>query len=840
MNSGFLIVVMTLIWGYETPGEITFEKDIRPIFKAYCLDCHGAAEKPKGGLDLRLKRFVQKGGKSGAAIMDKDPIESLLVQRMKSGEMPPGEKKVPEDKLALIEKWILQGAKTLRPEPETLAPGIGITEEERNYWFFQPLVGPKVPSVQNQNLVRNPIDAFVLARLEQKKLSLNPEASRRVLAKRAFLDLTGLPPTLDQVEKFVNDPSSLAYENLVDELLKSPAYGERWARHWLDAAGYADTEGDSPNDSARPYLYKYRDYVIRALNADKPLDLFITEQLAGDELAPKPWDDLPLEKRELLAATGFLRCGPDITAGGGGIAEAEQTFTDAIKISSSVLLGLSVGCAQCHDHRYDPISQVDYFRYRAIFEPAFNPGQWRKPAERLAGLMSKPDREKAASVEKEAQLLAANLQAETTKTIKAIFETELKKTPPEVQEELRKVFETTEAKRTADQKKLFEKYPKLNVRPGIIDQYDTKAGAELKKLQGAVEAKRAEKPKEDFYAVMTEVPNRVPTTKLHYRGDYRQPQQDVIPGDLMIATIQQGKTWDSPSNNKADSSGRRLAFARHLASGSHPLFNRVMANRFWMHHFGQGIVDTPGDFGKLGMSPSHPELLDWLALELPRNNWSLKAFHKLIMTSATYRQSSAHRPEHDAVDSNNLLYGRFPMRRLEAETIRDCVLKVNNRLGSAMFGPAIPLKEDAAGVMHYPIDQPRRTIYMQVRRHKPSAFLMTFDGPGLAPNCDKRVPSSGTPQALALMNGEFIRSEANQLARLILAKVPSGENDRITLAWQKVYQRLPTESEMQVVKVFLKDARATYLATKATDDTLKTWTDLCQQLLASNEFIYLE
>ncbi len=383
----FKILIFALVLGTETPQRLTFEEDIRPIFKAYCFDCHGATEKPKGGLDLRLKKFAQKGGKSGISLKENAPEESHLLQRIKSGEMPPSEKKVPAEKIALITKWIKDGAPTLRVEPDNLPPGIGITEEERNYWFFKPLLEPKVPDLTLDQKKVAPLDSFILARLQQKSLRFNPEADKRTLIRRAYLDLTGLPPTFDQVERFEKNTAPNAFEALVDELLASPAYGERWARHWLDVAGYADTEGDSPNDSLRPHLYKYRDYVIRSLNSDKPFNQFIIEQLAGDELAPKPWDELSLEQRELLAATGFLRCGPDITAGGGAIAEAEQTFTESIKIISSGLLGLSVGCAQCHDHRYDPISQVDYFRFRAIFEPAFNPSKWRKPAERTAALM---------------------------------------------------------------------------------------------------------------------------------------------------------------------------------------------------------------------------------------------------------------------------------------------------------------------------------------------------------------------------------------------------------------------------------------------------------------------
>lgn len=834
------LLVFSLVAGVESPQKVTFEEDIRPVFKTYCLDCHGATEKPKGGLDLRLKKLSIKGGKSGASFKENQPEHSLLLQRIKSGEMPPGEKKVPSEKIALIERWIKNGAQTLRPEPDNIPPGIGITEEERNYWFFKPLVETKIPEITIDQKKLGNLDAFIFEKLRQKNLGFNPEADRRTLVRRAYLDLTGLPPTIEQVERFEKNEAPNAFETLVDELLASPGYGERWARHWLDVAGYADTEGDSPNDTPRPHLYKYRDYVIRALNNDIPFNQFIIEQLAGDELAPKPWDELSTQQRELLAATGFLRCGPDITAGKSSIAEAEQTFAESIKIISSGLLGLSVGCAQCHDHRYDPISQVDYFRFRAIFEPAFNPSQWRKPSDRTAALMTKPDREKSAQIEKVALELSGKLQEETNKVIKVIFEKELLKIPEEFRETAKKAFETPDAKRSPEQKKLLATYPKINVRAGIIDQYDPKAMAELKKAQANIDAKRAEKPKEDIYAIMSELPGKIPATKLFNRGDYRQPLQEIIPGDLSIASIHDAKSWDCPTNNKSESSGRRLAYARHITSGNHPQFNRTMANRIWSYHFGQGIVDSPGEFGKLGTNPSHPELLDWLALQLPKNNWSLKAFHKLIMTSTTYRQSSVHRPEQDKVDIHNQLYGRFPLRRLEAESIRDSILKVNKSLDTTLYGPPVPLKEDTAGVMHYPPEFPRKTIYMQVRRHKPSAFLLTFDGPGLSPNCDKRTRSAGTPQALALMNSDFIRAESSKLASLLLQNQANDTKTLIIQAWKTIYQRLPNTNEITLAMTFLSESQATYTATKSKEPRQMAWTDLCQQLLASNEFIYLE
>src|SRR6185437_3214601 len=400
--------------------KITFEQHVRPILKVYCLDCHGGGEKLKGKLDLRLRRFAVHGGKSGPALVPGDAANSLLLARLKAGEMPPGEKKVPTEQIAVIERWIAAGAPAQRSEPAKLPPGIDITPQERAYWCFQPIRHVEPPKFSAADRVRTAIDAFVLAKLREKGLSFNPDADRRTLLRRASLDLTGLPPTQSEIDQFLSDKSANAYEQMIDRLLASPHYGERWGRHWLDVAGYADSEGDGTKDTPRPYAWKYRDYVIRALNADKPLDRFIIEQLAGDELVPPPWNNLKPEQIELLTATGFLRTAPDGTTGGGTV-EAQQVVIDTLKIVSSSLLGVTVGCAQCHDHKYDPIPQADYYRLRAVFEPAFDPLRLRRPAQRLVSLYTDADRKRAAVVEAEAAKMQAEFNAKQQKDVRAAF-----------------------------------------------------------------------------------------------------------------------------------------------------------------------------------------------------------------------------------------------------------------------------------------------------------------------------------------------------------------------------------------------------------------------------------
>ncbi|HKP38043.1 MAG TPA: DUF1549 domain-containing protein, partial [Pyrinomonadaceae bacterium] len=368
----------------------TFEKDIRPILKAHCFECHGEGEKLKGGLDLRLRRLMLKGGDDGAVIVPGKPDKSLLFELVHRGEMPKREKKLTREQVAVIKEWIATGAKTARPEPAEIGKGSGITEEERAFWSFQPIRRPEVPMTKPRDRARTAIDAFLVTALAKQKLGFSPDAEKVTLLRRACFDLIGLPPTPAETETFLADSAPDAYERLIDRLLESPQYGERWGRHWLDVAGYADSDGYSDADPPRAYAYKFRDYVIRSFNCDKPFDRFITEQLAGDELArvtqEKPQAALADPNlRELLIATGFLRMGADGTATPAVDQDTvrNQAVADTIKIVSTSLLGLSVGCAQCHDHRYDPIPQTDYYRLRAIIEPAYDWKNWRTPDQRL-------------------------------------------------------------------------------------------------------------------------------------------------------------------------------------------------------------------------------------------------------------------------------------------------------------------------------------------------------------------------------------------------------------------------------------------------------------------------
>jgi len=841
-------VAIALAWFVSiSPAEagegLTFEKDVRPIFKAYCLDCHGGGEALKGHLDLRLKRFAERGGDSGPAVVAGRPEESLLIERLKEGEMPPREKKVPPEQIALIERWIAGGALARRQEPERLDPGIDMTPEEREYWAFQPIRRPAPPTFGPNDRVRTPIDAFVLAKLRERGLSFAPDADKRTLIRRAAFDLTGLPPSQDAIDAFLADSTEGAHERMLDQLMASPRYGERWARHWLDVTGYADSDGNGNEDSPRPYSYKYRDYVVRSINADKPLDRFVVEQLAGDELVSRPWNALTPEKAELLAATGFLRTAADGTSTGAADEPlaANQVVADTLKIVGSTLLGLTVGCAQCHDHRYDPIPQADYYRLRAVFEPALDTNHWRRPAQRLVSLFKDADRAKCKAIEAEAAKLQEAVDAKSKTYLEAATKKELAKFPEALRTKLRAALDAAAASRSEEQKRLLASNPSVNITDGVLYQYDPAAAEDLKKERAKVDAKRAEKPVEDFVSVLDEIPGVLPPTKIFHRGDHRQPMKSVGPGDLSVAAPE-GSRYEIPEKDATlPTSGRRLAYARHLVKGDHPLVGRVLANRIWLNHFGRGLVDTPGDFGVLGTRPTHPELLDWLAGELVRQGWSLKRMHKLIMTSSAYRQSSRGSQAGSAADSSNALYSHFPLRRLEAEEIRDVILHLSGRLDVTPYGPPVPVAEDAVGHILPDKDSARRSLYLQARRTKPVSLLATFDFPTMAVNCDRRTPSTSATQSLVLMNSDFILSHAGRLARLVRDETPAGStSDQLARqaahAWKIVYQRAITPEEL----AWVSEYGSRRFSTPGPDRELAVLTNLCQQLLISNEFLYVD
>ncbi|MBC8356029.1 MAG: DUF1553 domain-containing protein [Planctomycetes bacterium] len=841
--------------------ELTFEQHIRPILKANCFQCHGEEGKREGGLDLRLRRLIVVGGESGASLVPGNTEASVIWQRVRSGEMPPVDKKLSAQELSLLEQWIANGAKTARSEPEQIGDGPLFTEEERNFWSFQSIRRPALPPTANASQLRTPIDQFIFAKLEDAELGFSPDANRRTLIRRVYFDLLGLPPPIDEVEAFLNDESPNAYERLIDRLLASPHYGERWGRHWLDVAGYADSEGYTDEDTPRDWAYFFRDYVIASFNAGKPFDVFIHEQLAGDELVTPPYKNLKQDQIERLAATGFLRMAPDGT-GAGGVDQnvaRNEVVADTVKIVSSSLMGLTVGCARCHDHRYDPIPIVDYYHLRAVFEPALDWKQWRTPAARRVSLYTDADRESAAKINAEAAEVDQQRTAKAQEYIDRTLEEELATLPDSVREPLRIAYKTTGKERNAEQQALLKEYPSVaaisvgslylydrrrEVEAGKIDaarrekekrlanekdptalaaeiKRDIEAAAKIRAEKAADDLKRYQEradeirstiPPEQFLRVMAEVPNQVSPTFIFYRGDHEQPKDEVVPTGLSVLEARLASTL--PTNDDSlPSTGRRLAFAKRLTDPRYPLTARVVVNRIWLNHFGRGIVNSPSDFGVLGDRPTHPDLLDWLAAELIDSGWQVKQLHKIIMLSTTYRQSSHRTEQHNSVDPDNKLYARTLVRRLESESVRDALLTVSDKLNRNLFGPPVPVMEDEVGQIvigkenldgerkpgqTVPLhgEEFRRSTYVQVRRSRPLGVLETFDNPTMTPNCERRNASNVAPQSLLFMNSDLVVKYSEHFAARVNREVGADLADQVKLAWQLAFSTLPSDREL--------------------------------------------
>ncbi len=930
--------------------------------KAQCFHCHGEAGETKGELDLRLRHLIMKGGESGEVVVPGKKSESYLFEQISEGEMPPGDHKLKKEEIEIIGKWIDAGAIAIRKEPDTLGKEPYYTYEETSFWSFQEIKNPQVPKVKNQSLVKTPIDAFLLRKLDEINETFSEEADRPILIRRIKYDLLGLPPTAEEVDQFVKDKSPDAYEIMVDRFLESPHYGENWGRHWLDVAGYSDSDGMSNADPVRKFSYKFRDYVIKSLNNNKPFSEFIREQIAGDELVKPPYKEMNPEQIEKLVATGFLRMAPDGT-GDGSVEQKlakNKVVTETIKIVSTSLMGLTVGCAECHDHRYDPISHVDYHRMRAIFEPAFDWKNWRKPRARLISLYTAEDKKAAAKVEKEAKALEAKRNEIANKYIQITLNDQLLLIPEKDRDPVRTAYNTTGKKRTKEQKAILNKYPKirgissgslylfdrarnqsigqlnnkraillkktisdvknefllavsqsqrtflksimkiketkrtaeqkkiLEAYPGVlvtektlssfkpeaalqIEEYSKKAqklkddsGSKLiKKLSADSGEYRKKKPEEQFIRALTEVPGKVPVTYLFNRGDFNQPKDKVQVGHFSIMnTLYANKLPEIPENNKnISSTGRRLAFADFLVSDSNPLTARVLTNWVWLHHFGQGIVNTPGDFGFLGGRPTHPELLDWLAFQFRSNKWNLKDLHRIILNSRAYRQKSNRRKSINEIDPDNHLLGRMSSRRLSAEGIRDSVLAVSGKLNTEMYGKPVPVKKDDVGQIVVGIDnrdtagrrkkdiqmtgeQHRRSIYILARRSEPLAILEMFDAPAMEPNCQKRNSSTVAPQALMLMNSKFITQYMEGFTDRVLKEAGNKTEAQIVLAWKLAYGSEPSPSDLKNANSFVLEQ--TELFKKSLPKKSKkpaqyyAVATLCQALLSSNAFLYID
>ncbi len=708
--------------GSDVTAPIITEQQITPLMLLRCTACHGGRRK-EADLDLRTKAGMLRGGKSGPAAVPGKPEESLMVRRIHAEEMPPRRQlvsvsvKVMEShELKRLEEWIAAGMPeaTTGPDIATTDPDRLVTDEDRQFWAFQPPRDIPPPAMVDVS-IRNPVDAFILEKLRDVGLSLAPEADRVTLIRRLSFDLRGLPPTIEEIEAFITDPDPAAYENLVEQWLASPHYGSRWGRHWLDVAGYADSEGSQNEDRVRPEMWRYRDYVIRAFNADKPYDRFLQEQLAGDELADyEHAPEITPEIYDNLVATGFLRTVPDRTFANitNFVPDRLEVIADEIQVLGSAVMGLTLHCARCHTHKFDPLPQRDYYRLSAALKDALDEHDWIGPETRQIPFVASPER-------------AAWKQLQQ-----------------QIDEQITPLKQRVEAE-TDD--------------------------AAKKKLQSEIQAIEKQRRPEPMIRALWSRGEPSPTYVLK-RGNYLTAGIEVGPGVPSVLTDGRTPLEITPPRPGAKSTGRRLALARWLTEPNHPLTARVLVNRVWKHHFGTGLVTTPGNFGKTGSPPSHPDLLDWLARDFVRQGWSLKALHRLLMTSSAYRQSSQVTSVMTAADPDNRLLSRMPLRRLEAEIVRDALLSVAGQLNDTPFGPAddVDVRGDGLVTAKGASVGGRRSVFVLHRRTKLPTILESFDSPQMGPNCLERGESIVAPQALHLLNNATVHTWAKLFAERII------------------------------------------------------------------------
>ena len=839
VTAGWIIGLAGLFAGQKSDARVfkeadVFKEKVAPIFEANCVFCHGGKIQ-RSGLDLRTLESVMKGGGRGPLVIPGKPEQSLLYKVLTHAEepkMPQGMEKLSDADIAVIAEWIRGLSPSLAPAPEPGAPiragGYSVTDEDRQFWSFRKPQRPAVPAVKNRAWVRNEIDAFVLNRLEKADLTPSPAAAPTVLLRRVYLDLIGIPPTPEEVAEFVRNPSEAAYRKTIDRLLASPHYGERWGRHWLDLARYADS-GGYEFDYDRPNAWRYRDWVIKAFNDDLPYDQFIREQLANDQLKPND--------AEALIPTGFCRNGPTVDN-----ADNEETrmdeLDDMVTTTSSVFLALTVGCARCHDHKYDPIPQKDYYRLQAIFFPFNKTDRPLVSADEEAAFKAKnkevdeqlrPFRQKIAAIEKphRDKLLAEKVEfhVKLTQSTGALEG----KSPDEYRKELAARF-AKDVQLQPEEIDALLSAEEMRARKVILDQI-----AEINKTR----------PKR-LPAVMGVTDNNRPAKAfLLKRGDYRNKGEEVQPG---LPTVISTGADINPEN-------RRRQLAEWITGADNPLTARVAANRIWQYHFGKGIVRTPSDFGATGDRPSHPELLDWLALELasPKAGkaWSWKAMHRLILTSNTYRQASRFDKRAAAKDPENRLFWRMNPQRVEAEVLRDSILSVSGKLNREMGGPGIYPRIDSSVIAsgsrpRWPLEvkegsgEWRRSVYIFVKRSVLVPLIEVFDCPVTTVSAPVRSVSTVSPQALALLNNEFVLEQSGYFAERVRREAGAAVPAQIARAFQIALNRRPTAKEAQWAADFIKAQAAGYAERKHEKPDDAALRDFCHALVNLNEFIYVD
>ncbi|MFO0953998.1 MAG: DUF1553 domain-containing protein [Isosphaeraceae bacterium] len=765
-----------------SPDQVRFfETKVRPALAENCFKCHGP-QKQRGGLRLDSREAVLAGGETGPAVVPGKPEESLLIQAVHHDglEMPP-KGKLDGQVVAALESWVKMGAPwpaavTGKATARATRPrGSGFTAEDRAWWAFQPVKEPAVPVSPDDRWSRNPVDRFVRQRLTAAGLTPAPEASRETLARRAAFDVTGLPPSPKELDAFLNDTAPDAYERYVDRLLASPRYGEHWARHWLDLVRYADSDGYRI-DHYRPNAWLYRDYVVRSLNVDKPYDRFVSEQIAGDELFPGDPD--------ALTATGYLRHtiyeynNRDVRG------QWNVILNDLTDTTADVFLGLGLQCARCHDHKFDPILQKDYFRLQAFLAPVL-------PRDDVAAATtSEVQAHEAAVAAFEAK--AADLRREIAK-IEAPYrakarEGAIKIFPEDIQAMIRKPA----AERTPLEQQLAAlAYRQVDFEYSRLDTHvkDRKEKDRLLGLWKQLAAMDKNRPKPlPVPMTVSDVGTEAPPVLIPKKGN-----EPVAPGFPTI--LEEGPAAIEPVSAASHSTGRRSALARWLTRPENPLSTRVIVNRVWQYHFGRGLASNASDFGRLGELPTHPELLDWLTAQFLKSGWTLKPLHRLILTSATYRQSSTH-PQMSACrlkDPENLLYWHGSTRRLDAEQIRDATLAVTGELDTTAGGPG------SDGTV------PRRSIYTRVMRNSRDPMLDVFDLPIFFSSAPSRDTTTTPLQSLFLINNQSMLLRARALADRLEREAPSDDSARVTAAYRLAFGRKPTADEQTAAREFLAE-----------------------------------
>jgi hypothetical protein len=755
-----------------------FAREVKPILEKRCLGCHGT-DSQLSNLDLRTQAAALKGGTHGAVILPGKPDESKLFQQVSGKRTPlmPPAGKLPAAEIATLKKWIQSGASY---------EGVNLAEAPKQVWWsFRPPVEPKVPALKDA-WVKTPVDAFVLQKLRANNLQPSPEGPRRVLIRRVYMDLLGLPPTPEEIAAFEADRAPGAWEKVVDRLLASPHYGERWGRHWMDLVRYADS-GGFEGDKDRPLAYRYRDYIIQSFVQDKPYDLFLKEQLAGDEVRP---DD-----PEAWVATGYLAMTMEDFAQAKSARVRADEVDDLVSTTASAVLGLTVGCARCHDHKYDPVSQKDYFRLYAVFAPTVRKEVTAAPADerRFIDLRNAPYEREAAPLRDE----LAPLRAKAVEKLKAAGNAS----------------------------------PNDDQIAAALPEGERARFNDLRGKIAALQAKRIEPPKA---MVMTDAGRDFKPVKLHVRGDAFIEGDVIEPG--FIENLPGGTARISTAAATPKTTGRRKALAEWITRPDHPLTARVWMNRVWRQHFGRGLVASTSNFGVNGDLPSHPELLDWLAERFVKGGWKLKPIHKTILMSSAWRQASAQRSDAMAADPENKWLWRMPVRRLEAEAIRDSMLAAAGTLNREMYGPPVyppvdpSLRADTYQGFNWPEgeDSPktwRRSVYVKVKRSLLFPQLEVFDCPEITYSVAARNTTTTPLQALALLNDPLILRQSALFAERLEREAGKDPKRQVERAYRLAVGRAPTARESQMSLEFLKT---------------HPLQDFCQSILNLSEFVYVQ